>query len=335
MKKGRFPGLRMILIFLAVAALVLTVQPAATLAKKGGGGGGGTTDPPSEPPPPAETPTTPEGICDCAGTAGGVYDPAADPDGDGINNERECLGLHPDPETEPDVNLEWPGFCDQDQLSLLDPTEPNVFATLANANEVDPTGASQTLIQFPDVEAFECLSREQAGGGLGLTVEVVPYVLAEALPDRWVIENQLKLLWIQESLADPPPVPALGKCDNSWGTPNTAGKCWIYTAFINRDVNSKVKSGGIAQDNQEGTTFAEVYQNHYRNTICHELAHSLKLRKLCVYETNCHHWTVEDMVYVSQFIDYRPKGPTTTFYFGWEFFSPADLEDFVVWEPQF
>ena len=102
---------------------------------------------------------------------------------------------------------------------------------------------------------------------------------------------------------------------------------------INQDIDSKAPTN--VADNLEGSDVFQVRWNHYINTICHEISHGLGLRKLWLSETGGNHWTVEDRVWESQFIDHRSKGRTTTFYFGDKFFPPADMEDFVVWEPQF
>jgi hypothetical protein len=306
MKKRSFPGLKMILIFLAVGALVLAVQPIETMAGKGKPAKDDNN------PPPASSGDTAEGICGVASSGADIVDPQGDSDGDGVSNLCECSGILPGTPCSPPAGSQLivEGYLSQFPDNTLNPVVKSVFVTLARISDVDPS--QQSLIPWPveedATEAFGCLSRaaDAAGtttGGLGANVIVVPYGIAQTLPDGWVT-NQVKLLWIEESLLS---VPYLGKCDNSWGTPETVGKCWVFTERAMLD--------------------------QFKNTICHECAHALMLRGLYVYEAGGYHHLVEDLVHDSQFVDLRRKGPRTTFYFGTGFPSTIDVDDFTPWEP--
>jgi hypothetical protein len=321
-----------ILILVVVVVMVLAIKPMENIAGKGGGGEGGKKKPPPPPPPPPTE--TADAICDVANNGANILNPNDDPDEDGLLNVEECLGLKTaplssHPEHPGDANIVYDGYIDRvhpsDPNSFLNPLLRTLFVTLVRA--------VNTNLTFSDQEAFDCISKDQGSGGLDITANVIPYATAQSLQavGLWITPRK-KMLWIQESVIA---MPILGKCDNSWGTPKTIGKCWIYTRAIMEDIDAKCagpKDPNSCQDT-EGNSRPELYFNHFRNTICHECGHALKLRKLCVYETGCHHWPASDILLVSQFVDVRARTKAVTFYIADSYADPADMEDCIVWEP--
>jgi hypothetical protein len=238
--------------------MVLAINPMVSIGGKGGGGkGGGNEPPPPPPPPPTETA---DAICDVANNGASILNPLDDPDGDGLLNVEECLGLNPG-----DANITYDGYLNptypNDPNSFLNPLVQNLFVTLVRA--------VNTNITFSDQEAFACLTRDQGAGGLGIIANVIPHSTAQSLLSAglWITPRK-RLLWIEEVVGC---APMLGKCDNSWGTPKTIGKCWIFSQAIMEDIDAKC--GGLKDPNScqdaGGNRRPALYFNHLKNTICH------------------------------------------------------------------
>jgi hypothetical protein len=321
---------KVILILVAVVVIVLAVNPVASMAGKGGGGKGGNDEPPP-PPPPSQTAHE---ICDVANDGSNILNPLDDSDGDGLWNVEECLGLEMAPlPSHPghpgDANITYDGYLNptypNDPNSFLNPLVQNLFVTLVRA--------ANTNITFSDQEAFACLTRDQGSGGLGIIANVIPILEAQALQSAglWITPRK-RLLWIEEVVGSSP---MLGKCDNSWGTPKTIGKCWIFSQAIMEDIDAKC--GGLKDPNScqdaGGNRRPALYFNHFKNTICHECGHALKLRGVYVAATGGWHWPASDKLIVSQFVDVRARSKAVTFFISDKFAEPADMEDCTVWEP--
>ena len=198
-------------------------------------------------------------------------------------------------------------------------------ATTDRSTCVDPNTKDVFIIVVPAATSFLPSNLLQLLSGLPVGVHVITQTTAQVLlnPDRTVsVNGTQKAIRLSESLDTNGST--AGQC--TWGTPNDAAECVVFTRRIVNFVNSTFAT---CTPGATLATIQSIITTYIQQVAVHEPSHSMKLTKIYDIKYGGHHYAPGTNAMMAQNNTYSCKGGKLTWTIGTPF-TAADVGDFLL-----
>jgi len=190
---------------------------------------------------------------------------------------------------------------------------------------VDPNTKDVFIIVVPAATSFLPSNLLQLLSGLPVGVHVITQTTAQVLlnPDRTVsVNGTQKAIRLNESLDTNGST--AGQC--TWGTPNDAAECVVFTRRIVNFVNSTFAT---CTPGATLATIQSIITTYFQQVAAHEPSHSMKLTKIYDSRYGGHHYKTASGTMMAQSNSFSCKGSTVIWNIGTAY-TDADRGDFLL-----